>query len=44
MLRVFLDTVTPKQYAISPKDRLLAVLMHKKFEIPALARTSLERR
>ena len=36
MLRVFLDTVTPKQYAISPKDTLLAMLMHKKFEIPVL--------
>ena len=36
MLTVFLDTVTPKQYAISPKDTLLAMLMHKKFEIPVL--------
>ena len=27
MLRVFLDTVTPKQYAISPKDTLLAMLI-----------------
>ena len=30
MLGVFLDTVTPKQYAISPKGTLLAMLMHKK--------------
>ena len=29
MLRVFLDTVTPKQYAISPKDTSLAMVMHK---------------
>ena len=36
MFRVFLDTVTPKQYAISPKDALLAMLMLKKFEIPVL--------
>ena len=36
MLRVFLDTFTPKQYAISPKDTLLGMLMHKKFEIPVL--------
>ena len=36
ILRVFLDTVTPKQGAISPKDTLLAMLMHKKFEIPVL--------
>ena len=36
MLRVFLDMVTPKQYAISPRDTLLAMLMHKKFEIPVL--------
>ena len=36
MLMVFLDTVTPKPYAISPKDTLFAMLMHKKFEIPAL--------
>ena len=36
MLRVFLDMATPKQYAISPKDTLLAMLMHKKFEIPVL--------
>ena len=36
MLRVFLDTLTPKQYAISPKDTLLAMLMHKKFQIPGL--------
>ena len=36
MLRVFLDTVTPKQYAISPKDTLLAMFLHKKFEIPVL--------
>ena len=36
MLRVFLDTVTAKQYAISPKDTLLAMLMHEKFEIPVL--------
>ena len=36
MLRVFLDTVTPQQYAISPKETLLAMLMHKKFEIPVL--------
>ena len=36
MLRGFLDAVTPKQYAISPKDTLLAMLMHKKFEIPGL--------
>ena len=35
MLRVFfLDTVTPKKYAISPKDTLFAMLIHKKFEIP----------
>ena len=33
ILRVFLDTVTPKEYAISPKDTLLALLMHKQFEI-----------
>ena len=26
--RVFLDTVAPKQYAISPKDTSLAMLMH----------------
>ena len=38
MLNVLLDTVTPKQYAISPKDTLLAMLMHKKFEIPVLTR------
>ena len=36
MLRVFLDTVTPNQYAISPKDTLLAMVMQKKFEIPVL--------
>ena len=36
MLRVFLDTVKPKQYAISAKDTLLAMPMHKKFEIPVL--------
>ena len=36
MLRGFLDTVTPKQYAISPQDTLLAMLMHKKFAIPLL--------
>ena len=36
MSTVFLDTVTPKQHAISPKDTLLAMLMHKKFEIPVL--------
>ena len=36
MLKVVLDMVTPKQYAISPKDTLLAMLMHKKFEIPVL--------
>ena len=35
-LRVFRDAVTPKQYAISPKDTLLAMLMHKKFEVPVL--------
>ena len=34
MLKVFLDTVTPKHYAISAKDRLLAMLMHNTFEIP----------
>ena len=28
MLRVFRDMVTPKQYAISPKDTLLAMLLH----------------
>ena len=39
MLRVFLDTVTPKQYAISPKDTLLAMLMHKTLEIPVLTTT-----
>ena len=32
MLRAFLDTVTPKQYAISPKDTLSAMLVHKKGE------------
>ena len=36
MLRVSLDTVTPKQYAISPKDTLLAMVMHKKYEIMVL--------
>ena len=36
MLRVFLDTVTPKQHAISPKDMVLAMLTHKQFEIPIL--------
>ena len=36
MLRLLLDMVTPKQYAISPKDTLLAMLMHKKFETPVL--------
>ena len=37
MLSVFfLDTVTPKPYAIAPKDPLLAMLMHKQFEIPVL--------
>ena len=35
-LRVFLDRLTPKQYAISPKDTLLAMLMHKNLEIPVL--------
>ena len=36
MLIVFLDAVTPKQYAISPKDTLLAMLMHKTFAILVL--------
>ena len=33
MLRVFLDTVTPKHDAISAEDTLLARVMHKKFEV-----------
>ena len=37
MLKFFLDTVTSKQCAISPKDMLLAMLMHKKFEITVSA-------
>ena len=36
MLRLFLDTVTPRQYAIPPNDTLLAMPMHKQFEIPVL--------
>ena len=36
MLKVFLDLVTPKQYAISPKDTLLAMLMRKKCQTPVL--------
>ena len=34
MLRVFLHTVIPKQRVISPKDTLMAMLMHTKFEKP----------
>ena len=36
MLRGFLDTVTPKQYAISTKHTLLAMHMHRNFQIPVL--------
>ena len=32
-LIAFLDTVTPKQYAISPKDTLLAMLMQLQLHI-----------